>query len=253
MDTWNADRYDRSAAFVSSEASDLVDVLSPRAGEEILDLGCGTGTLSARIAAKGARVLGLDSSPAMIERAKISFPKVAFTVGDGQRLEFSAQYDAVFSNAALHWMPDAAAVAAGIRRALRPNGRFVVEFGGYGNVATPIAAVDHALSELGIDLGEWQNWYFPKLGAYASLLEQHGFVVHAAHLFGRPTPVADEGGRSGLAVWLDIFAAELMRRCADRSADLVRIVEDRCRSRLFRDGKWQIDYVRLRMVASASA
>src|SRR3954462_3956067 len=138
---WNPVRYDDHAAFVSALASDLLLWLQPRPGEAILDLGCGTGTLTAEIARRGARVTGVDQSAEMIETAREKYAELAFEVADGQALGYVAAFDAVFSNATLHWMPRARDVVRGVERALLPGGRFVAEFGAAGNTRTVIQAV----------------------------------------------------------------------------------------------------------------
>ena len=174
--TWNPTLYDDRASFVTDLARDLVDWLRPRAGERILDLGSGTGTLSALIAARGAFVTGVDRSLDMVTSAREKYPGLCFEVRDGQDLAFHGEFDAVFSNAALHWMPRAEDVLRGVERALTPGGRFVAEFGGAGCVDTVVRAVREILLEWKIDPTRYLNWFFPSPGSYASLLEAHGLV-----------------------------------------------------------------------------
>jgi len=133
---WNASEYDAKHAFVYEKAMGLVDLLKPKMGERILDLGCGTGVLTSEIASRGAEVYGIDRSIEMIEQAKSKFPTLRFEVADARELKFNEEFDAVFSNAVLHWIPEPEKVAAGIARALKPGGRFVAEFGGKGNIQT---------------------------------------------------------------------------------------------------------------------
>src|SRR6185369_10626891 len=149
--SWNPAHYDRAGAFVPKLAGDLIDLLAPRPAERVLDLGCGTGDLTQGLAAAGARALGVDASADMIAEARRKHPNLSFEVGDGQELRFDAEFDAVFSNAALHWMPRAQDVAVGVARALRPGGRFIAEFGGARCVATVRNAVHASLNELGIE------------------------------------------------------------------------------------------------------
>lgn len=245
--SWNPELYDDRAAFVSELASDLVRWLRPSPGEKILDLGCGTGTLTAEIARLGATVTGVDSSPDMVAAAREKYAGLRFEVVDGQALHYEHEFDAVFSNAAIHWMPRAEAVALGVTRALRPGGRFVAEFGGYGCVATVIDAVSAELREWSIDPAPYVSWYFPRPGAYAALLEQRGLVVRELRYFERPTPVA---GERGLATWLSMFQARLMTELGPRFPELAEKVSQRCRQKLFRDGQWVLDYVRLRLLAT---
>jgi len=244
---WNPEQYDHRAAFVSELGSELLVWLRPNRGERILDLGCGTGTLTAEIARHGAAVIGVDSSAEMIAAAREKYEGLRFDVGDGQALSFGAEFDAVFSNAAIHWMPRADDVVQGVERALRPGGRFVAEFGGFGCVGTVVSALSDVLREWSIDPAEYVSWYFPRPGAYASLLEQHGFVVRELRYFERPTPVP---GDNGLSTWLSTFQARLMAELGPRFPELATKVSQRCREKLFRDGQWVLDYVRLRVVAT---
>src|SRR5690242_11743915 len=145
---WDPRHYDRAGAFVPKLGSDLIDLLGPRAGERVLDLGCGTGDLTAQLALRGASVVGLDASAEMLEEARRKYPALELRQGDGQALDFEGELDAVFSNATLHWMPDADAVSRGVARGLKPGGRFVAEFGGARCVQTVRSAVKDALVEL---------------------------------------------------------------------------------------------------------
>lgn len=246
---WDAELYDRAAAFVWQHGSDLVDLLAPRPGERVLDLGCGTGHLTAELAARGARVVGLDNDPVMIERARRSYPALEFVHGDAASFRFAEPFDAVFSNAALHWVTRAADAAACIGAALRPGGRFVAELGGKGNVQAIVSALTAALAEAGYPLvPERFPWYFPSIGEYAALLETHGLEPVYAALFDRPTRL--EGGEAGLRTWLALFAGHFFEAVPDeRQAAITRLVEERLRPQLFRDGAWFADYRRLRIVA----
>lgn len=245
--SWNPVLYDDRAAFVSELASDLVLWLRPREGERILDLGCGTGTLTAQIARQGARVTGVDRSPDMIASAREKYAGLDFDVADGQALNFAGEFDAVFSNAALHWMPRASDVLRGVERALVPGGRFVAEFGGAGCVQTVATAVAGILREWSVDPEPYLSWFFPSPGRYAGLVEQSGLVVRELRYFERPTPVP---GEAGLSAWLALFQANLMTDLVDRWPELCRKASERCHSALFRDGQWWLDYVRLRVVAT---
>jgi len=247
--TWNPTLYDRRASFVSELACDLVGSLRPAVGERILDLGCGTGTLTAQIAHQGALVTGVDRSAEMIANAREKYPELAFAVADGQDLSYGPTYDAVFSNAALHWMPRAGDVLDGVQRALVPGGRFVAEFGGAGCVDTVVRAVAEVLREWQIEPAPYLSWFFPSPGKYAGLLEAHGLVPRDLRYFERPTAMP---GEDGLGTWLGLFQAGLMKDLADRWPELCRKASERCRSALFRDGQWLLDYVRLRVVATKS-
>jgi trans-aconitate methyltransferase len=245
---WNAEQYDRRAPFVSAMAGDLVGLLAPQPGEVILDLGCGTGELAVQIAAHGAEVTCLDSSPEMVAAARTRLPGASFCVADAQALHFDGEFDAVFSNAVLHWMRDPTAAARGMARALKPGGRLVVEFGGHRCVETVVAAARGALMALGEDPTPWLRWYFPTLARYATLLEEVGLEPRVMRLFDRPTPVP---GDDGLAEWLGIFLAPLQRHLgATRWEHFVDFCEHACRPQLRRPDGWELDYVRLRVVAS---
>ena len=243
---WNPVLYDDRAAFVSELATDLVLWLRPRTGEKILDLGCATGTLTAQIARQGAQVTGVDRSPAMIESAREKYSDLRFEVADGQDLKYAAEFDAVFSNAALHWMPRATDVLCGVERALLPGGRFVAEFGGAGCVQTVVAALSEILREWQLDPAPHLSWFFPSPGRYAGLVESSGLVLRELRYFERPTAVA---GDDGLASWLALFQGGLRAELGERWPELCRKATERCRSALFRDGVWWLDYVRLRVVA----
>jgi trans-aconitate methyltransferase len=238
---WDPERYESRFSFVWNRGAGLLDLLDPKPGERILDLGCGTGQLTYQIAERGASVIGLDSAPAMIAQARMNYPVLRFMLADGSDFTLPERVDAVFSNAALHWMTKPAEVADCIRRALRPGGRFVAEFGGKGNVASIVEAVLAEVPDARIP------WYYPSLGEYATLLELHGFRVTQAYHFDRPTPLE---GERGMEDWLEMFGGALLAGvpALARNALVARIVE-RLRPTLFRDGVWFADYVRLRIVA----
>ena len=247
--TWAPEAYRSKASFVAKLGRDLIALLNPKPGERVLDLGAGTGELTAELAAQGVKVLGIDASAAMVEAARRALPELEFAVGDGQRLTFEGEFDAVFSNAALHWMPDADAVARGIARALRPHGRFVAEFGGAGCVATISEAVASELSARGWDPQALPRWYFPNLVEYANVLDRAGLEPRMLHLFERPTPLE---GENGLGDWLGVFTTAVREKLGPEWPEFVKSVMERCRARLCRDGVWFVDYVRLRLAAVRS-
>lgn len=248
---WNAHLYDRQHAFVWQSGESLIDWLAPQPNEQILDLGCGTGHLSARIAATGAIVLGIDADPAMIATAQQTYPDLHFTVADARNFQSSPCFDAVFSNAALHWMQPPDTVITQIARALKPGGRFVAELGGQGNIEAIVTALSSALQELGYaDCESWFPWYFPSIGDYATRLEQQGLVVQQAVLFDRPTPLAD--GEAGLSNWLNMFANGILSRVAiEVRPTLIQMVEQRLKPLLYNDNQWIADYRRLRIRAQS--
>jgi trans-aconitate methyltransferase len=244
---WNPVHYDRAGAFVPKLGADLIDLLAPRPGERVLDLGSGTGDLTAQLAAAGARPVGLDASQDMVQAAAQKHPDLTFVVGDGQALGYVEEFDAVFSNATLHWMPRAEEVALGVARALRPGGRFVAELGGAHCVKTVRDAVQGELTERGVAGYGVPSWFFPTVPQYARVLEQAGFFVKSLVWFERPTRLE---GAGGLGDWLELFCSPLLRALGANRDAVVAGVEDRCRARLFHDGAWWLDYTRLRVVAT---
>jgi trans-aconitate methyltransferase len=243
---WDASLYDDKHSFVWKHGASLLELLAPRPGERILDLGCGTGHLTAQIAAGGADVTGVDSSTAMIEQARHGYPHLRFEVADARDFVFAESFDAVFSNAVLHWIREPARVIGCVRRALKPGGRFVAEFGGKGNVQVIAGALEAAFREVGSEPFELP-WYFPSIAEYTALLEQGGLEVTFATLFDRPTPL---DGEDGMRNWIAMFANDLLARVPeDRREGFLRIAEERLRPVLHRDGTWLADYRRLRVVA----
>jgi trans-aconitate methyltransferase len=245
---WNAAHYDHYLQYVGELGKGLIDLLDPRPSQRILDLGCGTGDLTAEMAQRGATVVGLDQSPAMIQRAQAKYPALTFIVARAETFRTAEPFDAVFSNAALHWMPDATAVAQTLWQVLKPHGRLVAELGAQGNVQTVISAIERALTESGISPRGKNPWYFPTIGEYTSLLESQGFHTLFASHFERPTVLAD--GARGLDHWLDGFAASYLDGLSlEVRARVVTRVRELCRPQLFFKGQWHIDYQRLRVVA----
>ena len=246
---WNADLYEGKHSFVWRHGADLIELLAPRPGERILDLGCGTGQLTARIAGAGADVVGIDNAPSMIEQARKNYPRLTFEVADARDFHFPEPFDAVFSNAALHWIKEPSSVLASIARSLKPGGRLVAELGAKGNVESIVSALRQALNGVEAFSNAGRDpWYFPTIGEYSTLLEQHGLSVTYAHHFARPTPL--EGGAKGLSRWLEMFAFDFLQDLpGGKRREAVQRVEKALRPRLYRDGQWVADYRRLRVKA----
>lgn len=240
----SAERYAQNAAFVPAFGQSLLALLAPERGERILDLGCGDGILSEKIAAAGAQVVAVDASPEMVAAARARGLDAQVT--DGQNLAFSGEFDAVFSNAALHWMRDADAVLSGVRRALKPGGRFVAEMGGHGNIASILVALAATLARRGIDAWELSPFYFPSADAYRARLEAGGFAISEIALFSRPTVLP-----GSIEPWLDTFADPFLGALAEADRRTARAeVADLLRPVLVDEtGTWIADYVRLRFRA----
>ena len=242
--TWDAALYDRHHGFVASYGQDLLELLAALPGERVLDLGCGTGDHVALLRSRRVVADGVDASAEMIARAEEKYPDFPyFAVADARKLGVENRYDAVFSNAVLHWVPQPWRVAASVAKALRPGGRFVAEFGGAGNVATIIRAGQDVRAEAGLPEVPLP-WYYPTVAQYARVVERAGLEVRSAWLFDRPT-VLD--GTAGLENWVRMFAAFLLDGVDD--GVFFRTLEDRVRGTLWRNGAWWADYRRLRLVA----
>lgn len=224
--TWEPALYDAVHSYVSDYGKSLVDLLAPKAGERILDIGCGTGTLTHEIAQSGATVVGIDSSPEMIGQARQNYPKLEFRLADARSFRSPERFDAVFSNAVLHWIQPPQEAVATVRETLKPGGRFIAEFGGKGNISSIIAAAG------------FNPWYFPSIGEYAVLLEQNGLTVTSAVWFDRPTALE---GDAGLREWLGMFFKPPL------AVTEVARIENELKPKLYRDGVWYIDYKRLRI------
>lgn len=246
---WDVGLYDKSFGFIARYGTDLLELLRPQPGERILDLGCGTGALAAEIAARGSQVIGIDSDPDMVARAQAQYPALRFACADGRSFGLDEPVDAVFSNAALHWMKTPETVIDCVARALRPGGRFVAEMGADKNVATITEALYQALAELGVARAAVDfPWYFPRTGAYVALLEAGGFEVTYLHYFARPTPLDD--CENGLADWLRMFGQNFLNAApANRAERVIERTVELTRDRLCPDGRWIADYTRLRFVA----
>ena len=241
---WNPATYAKNARFVSDLGAGVVDLLAPKAGERILDLGCGDGALTEKLVAAGCAVVAVDASAEQVAGAVKR--GLDARVARAEALPFTNEFDAVFSNAVLHWVKDADGVIASVARALKPGGRFVAEFGGFGCVETIRAALRAALDRRGLDSAAADPWYFPSEAGYRAKLDAHGFTVRFITLFPRPTPLPGDA-----AAWLETFAQPFLGAVApaDRPA-LIAEVCDAMRPTLYNpQSGWTADYVRLRFAA----
>jgi SAM-dependent methyltransferase len=221
----------------------VVELLAPIEGERILDLGCGDGALSVDIFLRGCAVVGVDASAAQVEAARGR--GVDARVMDGQTLDFDDEFDAVFSNAAMHWMKDPDRVIDGVWRALKPGGRFVGEFGGRGCVARIVATLRGALARQGVDEARIQPWYFPAADEYRARLERRGFVVRSIALIPRPTRLPGDIGE-----WLETFGEAFLSAARDRTTLLDEVRAELRPELCDAEGRWTADYVRLRFAAA---
>ena len=227
MNQWNTKLYEEKHSYVWQYGTKVLELLAPQPNERILDLGCGTGQLTAEIAATGAKIVGIDSSDTAIAKAKANFPQIEFKLADGTNFYFDRTFDAVFSNAALHWIQPPAAAIKCIWQTLKPQGRLVAEFGGRGNIKAIITALNSVLEST------YNPWYFPSIAEYSTLLEQQGFEVIYATLRDRPTELP---GEKGLANWLEMFAGSHLAAYPSK-AEIIAQTEAKLRSRLFQGGQ----------------
>ena len=244
---WNSSLYQEKHAFVWHYGENLLQILNPQPNERILDLGCGTGQLTEKIAEADAEVIGIDSAPEMIEKAQQNYPNIKFQVVDARNFELSQPVDAVFSNATLHWIPEADAVISSISKSLKTDGRFIAEFGGKGNIESIVKALYVALERIGFDNpSELNPWYFPSISEYASKLEKQGFEVVYSNLFYRPTLLQDED--AGLANWIKMFGGNFFTGLSEEEiTEVIKDVEKELKPKLYQQGNWFADYRRIQV------
>jgi len=245
---WDSNLYDKKHSYVFKYGEDLLSLLQPKPGEKILDLGCGTGHLTNLIAESGADITGIDSSEEMIKLAKQNYPSIKFEVKNAVDFYFSEKFDAVFSNAVLHWVLQKEEAVSCVYENLKRGGRFVLEMGGKDNVKRVIDVLRKTLAESGYkNNSEMVMWYFPSVGEYASLLEKNGFrVIYSAH-FDRDTFLNE---KDTIEDWLEMFAKNFFEGINPvEKKKLVKHISDKLLPTNIKDGKWFIDYKRLRISA----
>ncbi|MEH7095307.1 methyltransferase domain-containing protein [Neobacillus vireti] len=247
MDAWNANLYDSKHSFVSMYGESLIELLAPQKGEKVLDLGCGTGDLAKKLADFGAEITGVDKSAKMIEQARSKYPTIEFLVQDATELAFQHEFDAVFSNAALHWIKQPKPALTCIYNSLKKGGRFVAEFGGKGNVQAISDELVHQIEAEGFTFDiERFPWYFPSIAEYSSFMEQAEFRVTFAHHFDRPTPLE---GKSAIKNWIDMFCSGMLAGIPERKkAGITAKVANNLKEVLYKDGSWIGDYKRIRVI-----
>ena len=241
---WDPQTYARNARFVSDLGAGVFELLAPQPGERVLDLGCGDGALTEKLVAAGCRVIAIDSSAEQIGAARAR--GLDARRGRAETLPFKAEFDAVFSNAVLHWIPDAGAVIASVHRALKPGGRFVAEFGGAGCMQTVRLALIDAANRRGLDGAALDPWFFPTEDVYRALLEANGFTVQTMQLFPRPTLLPGD-----ITDWLETFAQPFLGAVAEHERHaFIQDVRAAVQPALFDPARgWTADYIRLRFAA----
>jgi len=246
---WNARLYDDKHSFVFKYGEDVVHQLAPKQGERILDLGCGTGYLTNLIAQAGARVVGIDKSASMIERAKAAYPDLDFQVRSATDFHFDTPFDAIFSNATLHWVLEKEHAVDNIYQNLRPGGRLILEMGGKGNVEEIVVATRKALTRHGYySNAATQVWYFPSVGEYTTLLEKRGFRIRFASHFDRPTELQDT--ENGIKDWIKMFGNAFFSDIPDSAIEPVLLeIQEAVRPTNYRNQTWYGNYKRLRIEA----
>jgi len=246
--TWDPLAYGKNGKFVHGLASGVLEWLAAKPGERVLDLGCGDGQLTQRIASNGATVVGVDTSPEMVAAAR-SLGIVALEAS-AESLPFSDHaFDAAFSNAALHWVRNHDFMMAEVHRILKPGGRFVAEMGGHGNIAAIRVALAAVLERHGYGGGKDVVNYYPTPESYAERLTRHGFTVQQIALIQRPTLLPESGMPGWLKTFrrgvLDSLPASLREKVVEETAALLEpVLRDE-------NGNWTAYYVRLRFIASA--
>ncbi|MFF5996074.1 methyltransferase domain-containing protein [Lysinibacillus sp. KU-BSD001] len=246
-DYWDASLYDGKHSFVSKYGNSLVELLAPKDGERILDLGCGTGDLAGTLYECGVEVVGVDKSESMVKQAISKYPHIQFFVQDATNLVYDCEFDAVFSNATLHWVQPPIKAVQAIYHSLKQGGRFVAEFGGKGNVQTITAEIIRQIKNSGFEFkAEQFPWFYPSIAEYTKLMEEVGFRVTFAQHYDRPTQL---DGENGLSNWINMFGGMLFANIPEHTkGQIIENVENNLKETLYQEGNWIADYKRIRVV-----
>ena len=247
---WNADLYENKHDFVAEYGRDRLSNVPETPGQAILDLGCGTGTLTHALLEKSTSVVGLDASPEMIGKARQLYPGMDFRVLDACLMPWNNWFDVIFSNAAFHWIPDHGALLKAVSRALKPQGKLICEFGAHRNILRIREAFRPSLERM--NLPYKTRFYFPTVEEYRSMLEQAGLRPEVVMDFDRPTPLKD--GPYGLRNWArQFFWADLKCLHEKRRVRIFEEMEKALRDELWDGTQWVADYRRIRVIASKQA
>ena len=246
---WDAQLYDQKHSFVFKYGEGLMELLSPKKNERILDVGCGTGKLTHKISELADGVVGIDSSEQMIKVAKSNYPNIDFRMEDAANFQFDEPFDSIFSNATLHWVTNYTGAIDSMYQNLKKGGKIVLEFGGRGNVQSIESKLRKSLKSRGYsDQSNLELWFFPSISEYTSALEKRGFEVTFAILFNRPTPLVDE--EKGIVDWLSMFGNSFFKNVSDSHVEEIKLeVQEKLRPKLYCNGQWHADYKRIRIVA----
>lgn len=244
---WIAEDYKNGFSFVPKYGEDVMSLITAKKGSTVLDLGCGNGTLTKKLAEKGYNVLGIDDSAEMLALAKTEHPEIEFQKGNALDFVLEKKADVIFSNAVFHWIDakEQDALIENIAKNLKIGGELVCEFGGYGCAETVHSALERAFKKRGFTYE--RTFYFPTIGEYAPMLEKHGLRVEYATLFDRPT---EQKGENGLFDWINMFVKKPFEGMDEKTKEeiffevMIDVIGE-----LYREGKWFIDYVRLRIRA----
>lgn len=241
--SWNAQEYTDDFQFVHRYGESVMELLTAPKGSYVIDLGCGNGALTEKLREKGYQVKGLDASADMLKQAAILHPDIEFEQADAVEFSLDRKADAIFSNAVFHWIDDQEKLIANLAENIRPGGELVFEFGGKGCAESVHAALEKACLKRGY--AYLRTFYFPTVGEYAPLLERNGFRVEYAVLFDRFTEQ-----KNGIEEWISMFNRQAFRHVPEEEREeIIQEAVETCRSKLYVDGKWYVDYVRIRMRA----